>query len=48
MNLEIILRVRLSHAAVLQIRGDHQGMLTRPQSIAQGILQAATAPLIAS
>lgn len=33
-------------AAVIRVTGDHQGMLTRPASIAQGILQAATAPLL--
>lgn len=28
---------------VIKVTGDHQGMLTRPQAIAQGILQAAMA-----
>ncbi|CAL8463647.1 g3181 [Coccomyxa elongata] len=32
-------------AAVFKVTGDHQGMLTRPSSIAHGILEAATAPL---
>ena len=31
-------------ATVITVTGDHQGMLTRPVSIAQGIIQAATAP----
>ena len=32
-------------ATVITVTGDHQGMLTRPASIAQGILQAAMALL---
>lgn len=34
-----------SYYDVMKVTGDHQGMLTRPSSIAHGILEAATAPL---
>ena len=36
---------RAGPATVITVTGDHQGMLTRPVSIAQGIIQAATAPI---
>ena len=35
----------IGNSTVIAVHGDHQGMLTRPVSIAEGILEAAILPL---